>query len=632
MKAFPARLLAALGGVIIVLFQFFHLFMSAVAFDKLWDFVDNFIYSSYGKFQTGLTLAASICPLGISLIIAGILRCDSAHKIRARCLAAATTAYYAISLAFLLYRFETGNALDPFLIRLHLGDAWNTMLIIARPYAGLLITVAALLFIHYRGLLHWYGAMSVRRAVVGPVRFKAWLALVLALFAGVEGGARSSLLNLVLEFREPSSEARIIYTNYFDDSLRRNESQPLPESPLASGDNLFMFHLESLNARLVNLQTTPRFLEIAAEDGILFPKIQSSTVFTILSQETILCSVLPTIGRNLSTSRELFGKLVCLPEIMRRLGYKTLYFQNYPNIDFANGDEFFGAIGFDERHAGDIMQTGDAKIAWGYLEDVYYRRVFDYLRRFKGQKIFAYVLVCATNHYAFVTEDAQRQAITDVGGLPFPHPRTVRERFSNTTLLQDYYFGKMYVDLFRPRYGSNSHAVVFGDHSWPLGLHEGNEHNLSINGTFQENFVTSLAILPAGEARKRLPFAIGKQIDTYHTYVDIVPTVLQMYGITANHYYGSSFYAELLGARPRQASHRCLVSVQPFAGGSVVLLKYPLKHIFKLRSGTMATYDLAQDPEERSNPVESLIGSQELQLLDDCLKSIQYETRAAANP
>jgi len=630
MKAFRARLFAALCGLIVFLVQLVHLFLSVVAFDKVWDFVDNFLHSYVGKIEAVLALTASVGPLAASLLIARAFRFGSPNRCRARFLAAGVTLYYALSAMLLGYRLETGTAVDPFLLGLHFRDAWGTTVVLARPWAGWLLAIGALVWLHYKGLLHWYraiGGLTItpgRRAI-----FASGLGVLVAL-AAIEWQARSSLPNLILEFRQPYSEAKLLYSRYFENSLERNQAQTLTIKPTPTANNLFVFQLESLNARLVNAQTTPRLVNIAGTDGIFFPRIQGSTVFTILSMETILCSTLPTLGRNLSISRDLFGKLVCLPEIMRRMGYRTLYFQNFPNLGFANADNFLRAIGFDERHSTDVMQPEDRKIGWGYVEDIYYQRVFDYLRRFDGQKIFAYILVGATNHYPFGFEEAQSDAVRQLGGLLYPNPAGMRERISNTTFLQDYYFGKMYTERFAPMYGANSNALVLGDHSWPIAMHKGNEHNMGLNGTFQENFVTSLAILPARDVRKRLRYDIGKRIDVYHTYLDILPTIMEMYGIGKHSYYGSSFYRELF-AGASAINRRCLASVQPFAGGSIVLLQYPLKHIFTLRTGMMSTYDLDKDPDERSKPIEKQIGQEELKIIDDCLKSISDENETKGN-
>ena len=449
-----------------------------------------------------------------------------------------------------------------------------------------------------------------------------WSIAALVLFVFLQWSSKSSLAKLVLEFHQPHSEARVLYASYFADSIRRNQAQALSFTASKDQPNLFIFQLESLNAALVNQGTTPRLLDIAQRDGVLFSRVQSSSVFTILSMETLLCSVLPTVDRNLSRSQELFGTLQCLPEIMRRMGYKTVYFQNFPNLEFANMDKFLESIGFEERHGANIMKPEDAQISWGYLEDVYYQRVFEYLQRYKGQKLFAYILVGATNHYPFQLSEAHQSAIRAEGGLPYPAPDVSRQQVANTTFLQDYYFGRAYEQHFKPAYGAISHAVVLGDHSWPLGMHVGNDHNLTIEGAYQENFLTALALLPAADNRHSADFARGKRIAELRTQLDFLPTILEIYQVSGRHYYGSSFAKDLIGQEIEADRRSCLVSVQPFAGGSIAVLRHPFKHVYHLRSGTVKSYDLVRDPEEHYG-IKDKIDSAKLKLLEQCLASIR---------
>lgn len=616
------RLLSALSIVILVLLQVVHFGLSILAFEKLWSFYDSLVRSSAGKWELVLAVFASLSPLVAASLLMSLISPGVNSARIVGWIAAATTVYYAMSLTLLAYRLETGVAVDPFLLWFHGRDTWGTIIVLGQRHWSLAFVMLGLLWLFYRGFVNCLMAASRASLKLGSRSRRLLPVFLVAVFVAVQWPARSGLANLLLEFRQPYSQARVLYTRYVEDSIRRNlEQRPAPTG-IVPGDNLFVFQLESLNAQLVNSQFTPHFAGMGRSDGILFPRVQASTVFTILAKETILCSVLPTIGENLSHSAHLFGKLHCLPEIMRRLGYRTVYFQNFPNIEFANANAFLGAIGFEERHSADIMQPTDEQFSWGYAEDIFYQRVFDYLQRFKGQRVFAYILVGATNHYPFVIDDRQKQLVRAIGGLPFAKAQGIRQQVANTTFLQDHYFGQAYNERFLPEYGDTSHAILLGDHSWPIGSHPGNEHNLTIDGSYQENFETAFAILPSRRARAGQEYQTGRTIDSYHTQLDLLPTVLAMYGAGETGYYGRSFFSRLRSAQPNDDGRRCLVSVQPFAGGSIVLLQYPLKYVFVLRTGMVTRYDLAQDPEELSKQ-QTAIGSRELRVLEDCLTSIR---------
>ena len=312
------------------------------------------------------------------------------------------------------------------------------------------------------------------------------------------------------------------------------------------------------------------------------------------------------------------------------MGYRTFYFQNFANLDFNNMGPFLHAIGFDEQHSTDLIKPGDKLLSWGLPEDLFYERVFDYLSKFTHERIFAYILVGATNHYPFYGPETKSAYSHLVNQLPFQDPRNIKERLANTTFIQDRSFGQMYNKLFYRPYSENSHMVVFGDHSWPIEIHQGNNHNL--NGAFQENFVSALAILPAKKMNTKLRYAVGKEVKTLYSQIDILPTILDMYGISSHSFYGSSFFSELTaGSAPRTHS-QCIVSAQPFAGGSIALIEYPAKYIFNLKSGIVTNYDLEKDPNELK-PIEiTPMDSIRMRKLSRCLVSLRDKAPNQSTP
>jgi arylsulfatase A-like enzyme len=155
-----------------------------------------------------------------------------------------------------------------------------------------------------------------------------------------------------------------------------------------------------------------------------------------------------------------------------------------------------------------------------------------------------------------------------------------------------------------------------------LGLHAGNNNNLTIEGAYQENFLTTLAFLPAADRRRRWDFSPGRTTSFLRSQLDFLPTVLELYGVSGSRYYGSSFAGDLVGQDLEAGRSRCLVSVQPFAGGSIAVLQHPFKHVYHLRSRTLKSYDLARDPEERY-AIKDKIDAAKLKLLDQCLASIK---------
>jgi phosphoglycerol transferase MdoB-like AlkP superfamily enzyme len=153
-------------------------------------------------------------------------------------------------------------------------------------------------------------------------------------------------------------------------------------------------------------------------------------------------------------------------------------------------------------------------------EDIFYKRVFAYLRSLPRGKVFAYILVGATNHYPFYGDETKAVYPEYIQKLPFPSPVSLKARMANTTYLQDYFFGQMYWEEFKKEYSENSHAIVLGDHSSPIEEHPGNSFFLS--GAYQENFVTSMAVLPAKNSANQKSYAVGKKVRTLYSYRDVV--------------------------------------------------------------------------------------------------------------
>ena len=103
---------------------------------------------------------------------------------------------------------------------------------------------------------------------------------------------------------------------------------------------------------------------------------------------------------------------------------------------------------------------------------------------------------------------------------------------------------------------------------------------------------------------------------------DVVPTILGMYGIGSHAYYGTSFLDELQ-ANTQKTNNRCIAPVQPFSGGAISIINYPIKHVFNLRRGLVSVYDLEADPNEIKKIKESKMDEAATGMLDACLTSLK---------
>jgi len=454
----------------------------------------------------------------------------------------------------------------------------------------------------------------------------AWLMLSL-LALGIIFNATDKIPNQVVYFTKQylsnesdTNTAKIYQEGYFN-SIKTNESNsginPATGRKIIGGDNFFIVQLESLNSKAVNKTITPNLTGIAQTNGIFFPNIQGSTVDTILSEEVTLCSALPTLYGSLSQSPSLTGNMACLPKILKKYGYKTLFFGNYPDLGFANYGDFMREIGFDEVHSADIMTEEDNSkysLPWGYREDVFFQRVFDYIEKYKNEKMFVYIAVSATNHFPFYQKNSFKYFKQEV---PFPDPSDSYEKMADTTFIQDYYFGQLYNGMFYKKYGENSDLMVFGDHSFPF-----KNSVFSFSGFRQENFATSAAIIPSSGSKEKLQ--IGKTLTQFYGQNDYLPTILDLLNIDIAGYafMGKSIYSDFSrddkNSSGDKSQNRCLISVQPFSEGFISALEFPEKYVFSIRNNTVIKFNLKTDPDEKT-PIYEKMNSDYAGILKNCM-------------
>lgn len=420
------------------------------------------------------------------------------------------------------------------------------------------------------------------------------------------------------------------YAEVYEKSLKIGTAYEINnlEDTVASNENIFFLQLESLNSDLVNDITTPNLVKLSSEKGVLVKNYQATAVTTTHNQESFLCTQLPPLAVPLSfRDKSIHQKLNCLPQILKNLGYTTIYMQGY-STSFNNMDAFLHNIGYDFVYGTEIFDKNDEKLDWGYSDEVALDRFFEILQKnHKNKKLFVHMEIGATNHLPF------NAYLKNKNLEKYRKTPTIRDKnklttnFVNSIYIQDRIFGEAFEKWYFPFYGKNSNLFIFGDHSWPLEKHINNKFNIS--APWQENFVTSLAFIPSEKSKGK--YNIGITNNTLTTSLGLQGTVIDLAtNQKAAHNY-PTFYNELLKSSQNSEQIRhseyCVLSLQPYSDTYIAVTFYPYKYLFNKRKDSIYKFNLSEDPLEL-NPleIEDKYKTNPKKILEDCFRTLNYNT------
>ena len=354
--------------------------------------------------------------------------------------------------------------------------------------------------------------------------------------------------------------------------------------------DIYFIHLESINSELVNKVITPEFVKYSDNYGVRFVNFFSNTTQSLRAEESILCAVPPSLNMYLIDSYNL-ERLICLPAILDNIGYKTIFFKSH-DLKFTQSGDFMEKIGFSEIYNSEIMHKDDPKLAWGYREDVFFKRVLEYLEKDKTEKKFIYIAVSSTNHYPFDSSYFK-------GELPFKGEDFL-SKISNTTYIQDYYLGGLLEELINDK--KQKYIFIYSDNAWPIGLHENNYFNEGM--AYKENFSIPFAFLVVNDKNNK--FNIGSIVEEYYSQIDIFNTILDLLDIDVlKRYLGDSFHNELLKLNDNQLvsdNGKCVLNIQPYYDKYFSFFIEDKHYIYNIFKKEFVFYNLKIDPNEQ-NPI-----------------------------
>ncbi|MCX7428765.1 MAG: sulfatase-like hydrolase/transferase [Planctomycetia bacterium] len=390
-----------------------------------------------------------------------------------------------------------------------------------------------------------------------------------------------------------------------------DSTDDLAVAPADSGDfppmpHVFIVQMESFAADYVGAKTesgreiTPVFNALIRE-GVYVERFYGNSIQSCRGQLATWCSILPSIQDKVFTHYPGL-RVKSLAHILGSAGYRTIFFKAYKTLDFDRTGPFVRHIGFNETFAMDdrfvTREDQDFIWGWGIQDDRFYQKVFRYLDDTSKDALNKPCFVCmhtVSHHVPFCDMPPTHRIL-------YPDAVDQRQHFCNSMALADRYLAEFFSQLRRrPRF-ANSIVIVTGDHGFPTGQH-GSFYNEQ--GFWEENFRTPFLLLWPGHVE---PKVIRKRA---YSQIDIAPTILDLVGIEAdNNFLGRSVLADS-GCRPVHL-------IQPYCGGYLCVVDYPLKYVRAMRTPEEYLFDLEDDPAESRNLVEQYRDT-------SCLNALQRE-------
>lgn len=406
-----------------------------------------------------------------------------------------------------------------------------------------------------------------------------------------------------LVYKRYFNDYRSLVDKYFNFDINKFKFKNVENLP-----DVYFIHLESVNGYLKDRSIIPNFDSYSYKYGVGFDNFYSNSTQTLLAQESILCALPPSLN---GYFRYKFDpkKLICIPKILSKNNYITLFFKSH-SLEFSQTGDFMSDIGFREVHNQDIMNSQDIFYKWGFREDVFYRRVYEYINKYRDQKKFVYIAVSTTNHYPFIVQDKSEN-------LPIKNANFISDRIKNTVYIQDKYLLNILEELKKDN--REKYVFLFSDHSWPLNFHVGNILNQSRG--YKENFYIPFAFLYFGEMGENLK--IGDTVSNSHNQVDFLKTTLDLLNIeTNNNYLGNSFYCELFKNSKDCKINNCSMSVQQYSDKYITFFLESKHYIYNVKKKQAYYFDLFSDPHEKNQ--KNITQSEFLEFYEKCKNLIGY--------
>ena len=395
-------------------------------------------------------------------------------------------------------------------------------------------------------------------------------------------GPVGMLLTLSLSYLHPNINYPIF--NFVLDSVKKEINYQIQEKnfsiikefeksnilEIKNKYNIIVILLESFNGtyigeKLKNGKEITPVMNQLYKNNFSIKNYFSNSVQTIKGQFSILCGLLPLSKGKASYLLD-SSKMSCLPQKLKKFGYKSLFYNSFVDDNFDNTKFFISRMGFDFFES--PISLGIEKslieketIGWGINDGFSYRIFFDKIKKMineKNENIFA-VMTTVTNHMPFILPEKYNFLIST--------PKNRQEHYLNSIHLSDKYLGDLIKEFEASNMANNSILVITSDHSFPNG-----RKNSLFNekGATEDNFKVPFLLLAPAKVRKELEDnKLGQYNSDHSSFINFLNFIL------SNNQ--TSKHAITNRKQP-------IVLIQPYDGGKIKLIKDEEKFVWSVRS------------------------------------------------
>jgi arylsulfatase A-like enzyme len=396
--------------------------------------------------------------------------------------------------------------------------------------------------------------------------------------------------------------AREIPGNGIDDNCRGGDAElaPAQARAVATGrsvpakaivDNLLLVCIDTLRADVLGVMGHPGKLtptiDVLAARSVLFRRAYAQAANTPQSFPSIFTSLYPSrvpVVKRFTGYPAIDPSAETVFERLQRAGIHTT----------AVSSHFYFSAERGIRQGFDAWDNRGAKDIRGSNKDIASPRIvpraLEVLRRLATTKQrFALFVHLFEPHSAYVKHRQYRYLARGVAGL--------KERYGYEVAFADAWLGRLLEGLSSSGLARNTALVLFSDHGEAFGEHKFYFHGQAL---YEEVLRVPLIV--------HVPGMAPRVVQSTAALIDIAPTMLELFGLSIPpSYQGRSLLPQLRGEK-RVESREIGAVLLPYPAwpmGQQALILDNEKVLMRIGENRFEAYDLAQDPREKRNLLQT---------------------------